>query len=103
MPLLPKDFVNVRPLHERVSGFAFHPSPAEVGEAMAHHYLMGLMYSALAQAYASENRARMTAMDTATTNIDHLRTTYTLLKNRARQASITNELTEIVASKEAME
>ena len=97
MPLLAKDFPDVRPLHEKVSGFTFYPTPSEVGEAMAHHYLMGLVYSALVQSFASENRARMTAMDNATRNagamLDHLR----LEMNHVRQGAITQEIAEIVA------
>lgn len=79
------------------------PSGAELLAQLVRNMVRLKIHEALLHNAAGEHGARMTAMDTATTNIDHLRTTYTLLKNRARQASITNELTEIVASKEAME
>ena len=64
--------------------------------------MASLIYGALIEAQASENGARMQAMDNATNNatemIDHL----TLLYNRARQGSITQELTEIIAGANAI-
>lgn len=97
MPLLPRDFAQVKPLHEKVSGFTFYPSPSEVGEAMAQHYLMGLVYSALAQSYASENRARMSAMDNATRNAGQMLDKLKIELNHVRQSAITQEITEIMA------
>ncbi len=96
LPLLPEDFADTEPIHAKVSGFDFFPSPAEVGEAMAHDYLMGLVYSALAQSYASENRARMTAMDNATRNAGEMLEKLRLQLNHVRQDAITQEITEIM-------
>jgi F-type H+-transporting ATPase subunit gamma len=97
MPLLAKDFADVESLHEKVSDFTFYPTPSEVGEAMANHYLMGLVYSALAQSYAAENRARMTAMDNATRNAGAMLDQLRLDMNHVRQGAITQEITEIIA------
>jgi F-type H+-transporting ATPase subunit gamma len=55
-----------------------------------------MLYGALVEAYASEQTARMTAMDSATNNADDMLEDLTLKSNRARQARITNELIEIV-------
>jgi F-type H+-transporting ATPase subunit gamma len=60
------------------------------------------LYFSLLENAAGENGARMTAMDNATTNANQMITLYTLLRNRARQASITKELIEIVSGAEAL-
>lgn len=60
------------------------------------------IFFALLENAAGENGARMTAMDNATTNANQMITLYTLLRNRARQASITKELIEIVSGAEAL-
>lgn len=60
------------------------------------------VFFALLENAAGENGARMTAMDNATTNANQMITLYTLLRNRARQASITKELIEIVSGAEAL-
>jgi len=96
LPLLPVDFSDTSPIHAKVAGFEFFPSPAAVAEAMAHDYLMGLVYSALAQSYASENRARMTAMDNATRNAGEMLEKLRLQLNHVRQDAITQEITEIM-------
>ena len=56
----------------------------------------------LVQALASENGARMQAMDAATSNADEMISNLSLLYNRARQSSITQELTEIIAGANAI-
>lgn len=66
-------------------------------------YLNSLIYGALVEAVASENGARMQAMDSATSNAEELIDNLGLLYNRARQAAITQELTEIVAGASAIE
>lgn len=60
------------------------------------------IFYALLENAAGENGARMTAMDSATTNADNMITLNTLLRNRARQAAITTELTEIISGAEAL-
>jgi len=61
------------------------------------------VHQALVQSAVSENAARMSAMDSATGNCDKMIHRYTQLRNRARQAAITTELSEIVTGKESLE
>ena len=65
-------------------------------------YLTSLIHGALIEAVASENGARMQAMDSATNNAEEMIGKLTLQYNRARQGSITQELTEIIAGAEAI-
>jgi len=60
-------------------------------------YITSLLYGGLVEAVASENGARMQAMDSATSNAEEMISSLTLMYNRARQGSITQELTEIIA------
>ena len=80
-------------------------SPNEEGlfDALVPQYLKGIVYGALVSAFASEQAARMTAMDAATKNADEMLGRLGLRYNRARQASITSEITEIVAGAAALE
>lgn len=63
-------------------------------------YLAGLLYSSINVSVASELAARRTAMEAATDNAEEMIDTLSLNYNRARQASITQEITEIVAGAE---
>ena len=65
-------------------------------------YVNSLIFGALVEAVASENGARMQAMDSATSNAEEMIETLGLQYNRARQAAITQELTEIVAGASAI-
>ena len=65
-------------------------------------YVTSLLYGALLEALASENGARMQAMDAATSNAEEMIEHLSLLYNRARQGSITQEITEIIAGAEAI-
>ncbi len=66
-------------------------------------YINSLLYGALTEAVASENGARMQAMDAATSNAEDMISDLSLRYNRARQASITQELTEIIAGASAIQ
>ena len=85
----------------RRSQILYKPSCEEVFGAIIPEYVAGVLYGAVCESVASELAARRTAMDAATKNagemIDHLNLYY----NRARQAAITQEITEIVAGAEA--
>lgn len=85
-----------------VSEYIFEPSPAAVLDALLPRYVSTLVYRALLEAKASEEGARMTAMEAATKNADEMISKLTLSFNRARQASITSEISEIVAGAEAL-
>ena len=65
-------------------------------------YITSLIYGAMVESVASENGARMQAMDSATSNAEEMIGDLTLLYNRARQSSITQELTEIIAGAQAI-
>lgn len=69
------------------------------GQHMAQHYVVGVIYSCLVQSFASENRARMTAMESATRNADDMLKKLSLQLNHARQAAITQEINEIIGGK----
>lgn len=97
LPVLREDFDDAPLLHAPTSSLKFHPSAAEVLDAMVPHYLVGLTYSALVQSYASEHSARMSAMDAATRNADEMLGRLSLQFNHARQAIITQEISEIIS------
>ena len=80
----------------------YAPNEEEVLEAIVPKYISAIIYGSLQQAIASENGARMNAMDSATNNADELIQSLGLLYNRARQGAITQELTEIVAGANAI-
>jgi F-type H+-transporting ATPase subunit gamma len=80
----------------------FEPDPEEVLDAVIPKYINSLIYGALMEAVASENGARMTAMDNATSNAEEMISDLTLSYNRARQGAITQEITEIVSGSEAL-
>mgnify|MGYP003326772759 CR=1 FL=1 len=65
-------------------------------------YITSIIYGAMVQSVASENGARMQAMDSATSNAEEMIDNLTLMYNRARQGSITQELTEIIAGANAI-
>lgn len=80
----------------------YEPEPEEVLDALIPQYVYSLIYGALMEAAASENGARMTAMDNATSNAEEMIDELTLSYNRARQGAITQEITEIVSGSEAL-
>ncbi len=80
----------------------FEPTDEEALNMIIPKYITSLIYGALKEAIASENGARMQAMDNATSNAEEMISDLTLKYNRARQGSITQELTEIIAGAEAI-
>ena len=79
----------------------YEPDSETVFNAIVPEYLAGIMYSSISISYASELAARRTAMEAATDNAEEMIDTLSLYYNRARQASITQEITEIVAGAES--
>ena len=75
----------------------YEPSSEEVFETIIPEYVGGILYGGLCESYASEHAARRNAMDAATQNADEMIASLSLQYNRARQAAITQEITEIVA------
>ena len=86
----------VLPLYE------FEPSAAEVLDALLPRYVQSRIYFALLQAAASELAARQRAMKSATDNAEELIKKYTRIANQARQAGITQEISEIVGGVNAL-
>ena len=80
----------------------YEPGDEEVLDSIVPKYMSSLIYGALLEAVASENGARMTAMDSATSNAEEMIEDLSLQYNRARQGAITQELTEIVAGANAI-
>ena len=75
----------------------YEPDSVEALERIVPEYLGGMLYGALCESRAAEQAARRTAMDSATQNADEMIADLSLKFNRARQAAITQEITEIVA------
>ncbi|GAV30918.1 f-ATPase gamma subunit [Coriobacteriaceae bacterium EMTCatB1] len=94
--------VDEEPLGPRPE-YLFEPSPAAVLEKLLPMYVETLVYRALLESAASEQGARRVAMKSATDNAGEIITTLTRSYNRARQASITNEIAEIVGGAAALE
>ena len=80
----------------------YEPNEEEALDMIIPKYVTSLFYGALVEAVASENGARMQAMDSATSNAEEMISDLSLKYNRARQGSITQELTEIVAGANAI-
>ncbi|MDO4330620.1 MAG: ATP synthase F1 subunit gamma [Lachnospiraceae bacterium] len=80
----------------------YEPNEDEVLNAIVPKYMSSLIYGGLLEAVASENGARMTAMDSATNNAEEMIEKLSLQYNRARQGAITQELTEIIAGANAI-
>ena len=79
------------------SDILYEPGSTEVFETIVPEYLGGVLYGALCESRAAEQAARRTAMDSATQNADEMIQDLSLKFNQARQAAITQEITEIVA------
>ena len=80
----------------------YEPEETEALELIIPKYVSSIIYGALIEAVASENGARMQAMDSATSNAEDMISTLELQYNRARQGHITQELTEIIGGAEAL-
>lgn len=88
---------------EATSSYEYEPNEEQILETLLPQYAESLIYGALLDAKASEHAARMTAMKSATDNAEELIDELTLSFNRARQAAITQEITEIVSGAAALE
>ena len=93
---LPRTWSEVLPLYE------FEPSPEAVLDGLLPQYVQSRIFFALLQAAASELAARQKAMKSATDNAEELIKKYTRVANQARQAGITQEISEIVGGVNAL-
>ncbi|QHQ63077.1 ATP synthase F1 subunit gamma [Anaerocolumna sedimenticola] len=94
-----------RKFERRAAGYQharFEPSAEEVMNQLVPNYLKGLLYGVLIESFSSEQNARMMAMEAATKSAKDMLRELDLLYNRARQASITQEITEIVSGAKSL-
>ncbi len=82
--------------------YNYEPSPAEILDRLLPRYIEAILFNVLLEASASEHSARRRAMKAATDNADELIRSLTISANRARQAEITTEISEIVGGAEAL-
>lgn len=101
LPLLRRDYTDVNYEYNYQAQAIYEPSIEKVFEHLVYQYIMGFMYDVFMQSSASENIARMTAMQNATRNADEMTAALSAQLNAARQLQITNEITEIAAACEA--
>ena len=95
-----RSLLPLQPEKDRSAGSSdilYEPDSTTVFERIIPEYLGGVLYGALCESRASEQAARRTAMDSATQNAEDMIADLSLQFNRARQAAITQEITEIVA------
>ena len=97
LPLLPEE--REKPASRMIT--LYEPDPEAVFASIVPEYLGGIVYGALCESRCAEQAARRTAMDSATSNAEDMIADLSLKYNRARQAAITQEITEIVAGAEA--
>lgn len=79
----------------------YEPSPEGVFNAIVPEYISGILYGAVVESFAAEQGARRTAMESASDNAEEIITKLSLIYNRARQAAITQEISEIVSGASA--
>ena len=87
---------------EEYGDFLLDGDPGELIDRIIPQYVSGLLYTCLCEAMASEHGSRRTAMNSANKNASEIIDTLVLKYNRARQAVITQEITEIVSGAEAL-
>ena len=101
LPLLRRDYTDVSYEYNYQAQAIYEPSIEKVFEHLVYQYITGFMYDVFMQSSASENIARMIAMQNATRNADEMTAALSAQLNAARQLQITNEITEIAAACEA--
>lgn len=96
LPLDAEHFVQKEGEITRHHEAEFFPTPNLVMEHLTPNFMKGLIYGAMVESFCSEQQARMSAMDSATTSAKDMLQELSLQYNRARQAAITQEITEVV-------
>ena len=91
----------IMPLNMYREAIELYPSAESVMNSIVPNYVDGMIYGCLVQAYASEHNSRMMAMKSATDSAQKLIRELSVLYNRARQAEITQEITEVCAGARA--
>lgn len=103
MSVLPVENTTGQPAPENKRVTNYEPSPEAVFDTLIPKYVAGIIYGAAADSFASEQAARRMAMENATDNASEMIDNLSLIYNRARQSSITQEITEIVGGASAQE
>ncbi|MGI6175751.1 MAG: ATP synthase F1 subunit gamma [Christensenellales bacterium] len=101
LPIRISDYEHVK-AEQKEQEILYTPSPQEVFNLLIPQYTVGILFGALVQAYASEHFARMNAMRNATQNADKMIKALKQQYNMARQAAITQEITEIAGAAELL-
>ena len=97
LPLKKTDFKIPVPIDIPLEGLALKPSAEEVMDHIVPNYVVGFVYGALVEALSCEQSARMMAMEGATNSAKQMLKELDIEYNRARQAAITQEITEVIA------
>ncbi len=100
MPIIP---VDIQTDKTNLSVTNYEPSAEEVFDALIPKYIAGVLFGAIVDSFAAEQAARRIAMENATDNANEMINNLSLVYNRARQAAITQEITEIVGGANAQE
>lgn len=98
MPLIP---LEIEPNKEYKGLTNYDPDPETVFDSLIPRYMAGVLFGAVVNSFAAEQAARRTAMENATDNANEMISDLSLMYNRARQAAITQEITEIVGGASA--
>lgn len=101
LPLKRSDFNMKLPVGIPMEEIAMKPSPEAVMDRIVPDYLVGFIYGALVESYSSEQNSRLMAMEAATESARGMLHELDILYNRARQAAITQEITEVISGAKA--
>lgn len=102
LPMSMANLVDVETELYHTTELFYHPSRKAVFDRLIPQYIVGLTYGCLVQSFASEQCARMNAMENATKNADEMISKLSLRYNSARQSAITEEITEIMGALETL-
>ena len=94
--------INPKIIDEKDDWYMFYPTPRAILETLVYNYLTGFIYGAMVEAFASEENARMMAMQSATDNAGEMLQELSMEYNRVRQAAITQEITEVISGAKAL-
>lgn len=100
--ILPIADLDLRDSDEVLEEYLYEPDPQSLFDRLLPHYAETRAYQAMLESSAAEHAARMTAMESATKNAGEMIQNLTLHLNRVRQASITNEIIEVVSGADAL-
>lgn len=101
LPLRKVDFMDEDRTDDGTDETNYIPTPHDVLNNLIPNFVTGFIYGALTEAYSSEQNARMMAMEAATNNAKDMLKELSIIYNRARQAAITQEVTEVISGAKA--